>query len=52
MKKLPTFDQNPVKNWPHLHLFIWGKIGEENVFDDILEKNNAFSDYENNKLIR
>ena len=41
-----------VKNWPYFYVFIWGKIGEENVFDDILEKNNAFADYENTNLLR
>ena len=32
-----------VKNWPFFHLFIFGNIGQENVFYDILERKNAFS---------
>ena len=39
-----------VKNWQFLHLFILGKIGQENVFYDILERKNAFLDYKNIKL--
>ena len=31
-----------VKNWLFFHLFILGKIGQENVFHDILERKNAF----------
>ena len=26
-----------VQNWPFLHVFILGNIGQENVFHDILE---------------
>ena len=39
-----------VKNWQFFHLFILGKIGQENVFYDILERKNAFLDYKNIKL--
>ena len=39
-----------VKNWRFFHLFILGKIGQENVFYDILERKNAFLDYKNIKL--
>ena len=34
-----------VKNLKIFPFFIFGKIGEENVFDDILEKKKAFLDY-------
>ena len=39
-----------VKNWPFLHLFILGKIGQEKVFYDILDRKNAFLDYKNINL--
>ena len=39
-----------VKNLKIFHLFIFGKIREENVFDDILERKKAFLDYKNRKL--
>ena len=39
-----------VKNWKFFHLFIFGKIREENVFDDILERKKAFLDYEKPKV--
>ena len=34
-----------IKNLKIFHLFIFGKIREENVFDDILERKKAFLDY-------
>ena len=34
-----------VKNLKIFHLFIFGKIREESVFDDILERKKAFLDY-------
>ena len=34
-----------VKNFKFFHLFIFGKIREENVFDDILKRKKAFLDY-------
>ena len=39
-----------VKNWQFFYLFILGKIGQENVFYDILDRKNAFLDYKNIKL--
>ena len=39
-----------VKNWKIFHLFIFGKIREENVFDDILEKKKAILDYKKEKV--
>ena len=39
-----------VKNLKFFHLFIFGKIREENVFDDILERKNAFSDFKKQKV--
>ena len=41
-----------VKNLKIFHLFIFGKIREENVFDDILEKKKAFLDYKKWKVKR
>ena len=32
------------------HLFIFGKIRQENVFDDILERKQAFLDYKKEKV--
>ena len=34
-----------VKSLKIFHLFIFGKIREESVFDDILERKKAFLDY-------
>ena len=34
-----------IKNLKIFHLFIFGKMREENVFDDILERKQAFLDY-------
>ena len=39
-----------VKNLKFFHLFIFGKIREENVFDDILERKQAFLDYKKEKV--
>ena len=39
-----------VKNWQFFLLVILGRIGQENVFYDILDRNNAFLDYKNIKL--
>ena len=33
-----------VKNWKFFQIFILGKIGQKNVFYDILEGRNAFLD--------
>ena len=39
-----------VKNWPFFHFFFSGNIGQENAFYDILEGQNAFLGYKNNKF--
>ena len=39
-----------VKNWKFFQIFILGKIGQKNVFYDILEERNGFLDYKNKKL--
>ena len=39
-----------VQKWPFFQLFFLGNIGQENVFDDILERKNAFLSYKNNKF--
>ena len=39
-----------VKNLEFFHLFIFGKIREENGFDDILERKQAFLDYKKQKV--
>ena len=39
-----------IKNLKVFHLFIFGKIREENVFDDILERKKAFLDYKKEKV--
>ena len=39
-----------VKNLKIFHLFIFGKIREESVFDDILERKKAFLDYKKEKV--
>ena len=31
-----------VQEWPFVQLFFLGKIGQENVFYEILERKNAF----------
>ena len=39
-----------IKNLKIFHLFIFGKIREESVFDDILERKKAFLDYKKEKV--
>ena len=39
-----------VSKWPFFELFFLSKIGQENVFYDILERIKAFLGYENKKL--
>ena len=39
-----------VQNWLFFHVLILGNIGQENVFEDILEGKNAWLGYENNKF--
>ena len=36
-----------VQKWLFFQLFFLGNIGQENVFDDILEPKNAFLGYKN-----
>ena len=39
-----------VQKWPFFQLFFLGNIGQENVCDDILERENAFLCYKNKKF--
>ena len=39
-----------VQKWPFCQLFFLGNIGQENIFYDILERNNAFLGYKNKTL--
>ena len=39
-----------VKNLKFFHVFIVGQISQQNVFDDILERKNAFLDSKIRKL--
>ena len=39
-----------VQKWPFFQLFFLGNIAQENVFYDILERNNAFLGYKNKKF--
>ena len=39
-----------VQKWPFFQLFFLGNIGQENVFDDVLEPKNAFVGYKNKKF--
>ena len=39
-----------VKNLKFFNLFIFGKIRDKNVFDDILEMKKAFLDYKKEKV--
>ena len=39
-----------VQKWPFFQLFVLGNIGQENVFNDILERKNAFLGYKNKKF--
>ena len=41
-----------VEKWPFFQLFFLVNVGQENVFDDILEQKNAFLGYKNNKFKR
>ena len=38
------------QKWPFFQLFFLGNIVQENVFYDILERENGFLGYKNNKL--
>ena len=39
-----------VQRWPFFQLFVLGNIGQENVFNDILELKNAFVVYKKKKF--
>ena len=39
-----------VKHLKFFHLFIFGKISQQNVFDAILESKKAFLDYKKQKV--
>ena len=39
-----------VQKWPFYQLFFIGNIGQENVFDDILVRKNAFLNYKNKRF--
>ena len=39
-----------VQKWPLFRVFFLGKIGQENVFYDILERKNAFLGYKKKKF--
>ena len=39
-----------VKNLKIFHVFFFGKIREENVFDNILERKKAFLDYKKQEV--
>ena len=39
-----------VRKWPFFQLFFLGNIGQENVFNDILQRKNAFLSYKNKKF--
>ena len=39
-----------VEKWSFFQLFCLGNIGQKNVFNDIIERKNAFLGYKNKKL--
>ena len=39
-----------VENWQFFHTWNIGKIAQQNVLENVLERKKAFSDYKNNKL--
>ena len=39
-----------IKKLKNFYLFIFGKIRDENVFDDILERKKVFLDYKKEKV--
>ena len=39
-----------VQKWPFFELFFVGNIGQENILNDILERENAFLGYKNRKF--
>ena len=38
------------QKWLFFQLFVLGKFGKENVFNDILERKNSLLGYKNNKF--
>ena len=38
------------KNWKFFHVYIFGKINQQNVFNIILESHKAFLDYKKHKV--
>ena len=38
------------QKWPYYELFFLSNIGQENVFNDILERKNAALNYKNKKF--
>ena len=53
-RKIEIFQKGLVhgfgQNSPFFHLFIFGNIGQKNIFYDSLEEENAFLDYKNKKI--
>ena len=41
-----------IENWQFFHISFSAKKAHENVFDDLLEKKNAFLGFKNNMLIK
>ena len=41
-RKIDIFGNIFAHNWPFFHLFILGNTGQENVFCDVLNGENAF----------
>ena len=39
-----------VENWQFFYTFKIGKIAQQNVLENVLERKKAVSDYKNNKL--
>ena len=39
-----------VQKWPFFRLFFLGNLGEENVFNDIVERKNALIGYKKKKF--
>ena len=39
-----------VQKWPFFHVFFFGNISQEDVFNDILERKTVFLGYKNTKF--
>ena len=50
--KMRDFSKGFVKKFKIFHFFLYGKIGQENVFDDILEIKKAFLDNKNRQFAK